>query len=59
MNQRMAVTDVRIPFGRMVIVIFKWMLASIPAAILLWLIVAAITLIFGAGIGGCAALVAP
>jgi len=58
MDQKTTITDIRIPFGRMVMIILKWMLASIPAAILLWLIVASMTLIFGVGIGGCAALVA-
>ncbi|HHX98149.1 MAG TPA: hypothetical protein GX689_04785, partial [Lentisphaerae bacterium] len=55
-EQRVTLTDVDIPFGRMVIIILKWMLASIPAVILLWIVVGLITLVFGAGIGGCAAL---
>lgn len=53
---RAILTDVRIPFGRMVLIILKWMLASIPAVLLMWLIIAGVTLLFGAGIGGCAAL---
>ena len=55
-NQRVILTDVRIPFWRIVLLILKWALASIPAAILMWLIFAVVMLIFGAGIGGCAAL---
>ena len=54
-NQRVILTDVRIPFWRMVLIILKWALASIPAAILMWLIFAGVMLIFGAGLGGCAA----
>lgn len=51
-------TDVQIPFGRMVMIILKWMLASIPAALLMWLALLLLTLVFGAGLGGCAALMA-
>jgi len=47
---------VRIPFWRMGVIILKWMIASIPAAILMWLIDAGVMLLFGAGIGGCTAL---
>lgn len=59
MDQKITVTDIQVPFGRMVIIIFKWMLASIPAALLLWVITAALTLVFGVGLSGCAALLAP
>lgn len=38
-------TDIRMPFWRMVIVIFKFTLAAIPAAILLWLLGAALAVI--------------
>lgn len=55
-EQRVTLTNVDIPFGRMVMIILKWMLASIPAALLMWLIIGLIMLVFGAGIGGCAAL---
>ena len=50
------ITDIQIPFGRMVSIILKWMLASIPAILLMWIIMGAVMLIFGAGLGGCAAL---
>lgn len=33
-----SVTNINIPFGRMVVIILKWMLASIPALALFWLI---------------------
>lgn len=55
-EQRVTLADIDIPFGRMVMIILKWMLASIPAALFVWLILGMITLLFGAGIGGCAAL---
>ncbi len=55
-DQRVTLTDIDIPFGRMVMIILKWMLASIPAVLLLWLISGAVMLVFGAGLGGCAAL---
>ena len=32
------VTDINIPFGSMVLLIIKWTFASIPTAIILWLI---------------------
>ena len=50
------ITDIRIPFGRMVAIILKWMLASIPAILLMYLIMFGIMLIFAGGIGGFAAL---
>lgn len=50
------ITDIRIPFGRMVAIILKWMLASIPAILLMYLIMFGIMLVFGVGLGGCAAL---
>ena len=57
MNEdRTTVTDIDIPFGRMVMIILKFMLASIPALILFYLIMIPVFLLFGAGLGGCAAL---
>lgn len=55
-HQQVILTDVCIPFGRMIIIIFKWMLASIPAVLLMWLLFGFIMLVFGAGVGGCASL---
>lgn len=56
------ITDIQIPFGRMVTIILKWMLASIPAIILMYLVMFAImvvfALVFGVGLGGLAALLA-
>lgn len=50
------VTDIDIPFGRMVMIILKFMLASIPAVLLFYLIMIPIFMLFGVGLGGCAAL---
>jgi hypothetical protein len=48
------ITDIRIPFGSMVVFMLKWAIASIPAALLLAGIV---FLVFGTLIiGGCAAI---
>ncbi len=55
-NEECVITDVRIPFGRMVMIILKIMLASIPAVLLVYAVVFGILLLCGAGIGGCAAL---
>ncbi len=55
-EDQVVLTDVRIPFGRMVMIILKFMLASIPAVLLLYAVIFAIMLICGVGIGGCAAL---
>ena len=57
MNEnKVTLTDIDIPFGRMVGIILKFMLASIPAVLLLYLVIFGIALLFGLGLGGCAAL---
>lgn len=38
--QQVAVTDIRMDFGSMVVFMVKWAFATIPALILIWLIVA-------------------
>lgn len=53
---RITISNIDIPFGRMVAIILKWMLASIPAAMILWLVLTAVTLVFGGALAGCAAL---
>jgi len=50
-EQRVTLTNVDIPFGRMVVIILKWTLASIPALILMWLVAGFIMLVFVAGTG--------
>ena len=50
--QEIVVTDVRIPFVSMVVLLVKWSLAAIPAMIILVSIAVAIALVFGALFGG-------
>jgi len=40
------ITNIDIPFGRLILIILKWMFASIPAMIFFYLIVGGIVLIF-------------
>lgn len=59
MNEnRTTITDIDIPFGRMVMIILKFMLAAIPAVLLLYAVIFGVALVFGLGLGGCAALLA-
>lgn len=57
-DSRITVTDIDIPFGRMIMIILKLMLASIPAVLLLYAVVFGVALLCGLGLGGCAALLA-
>jgi len=47
---RVAIADIQIPFWRMVAIIIKWTLASIPAAIILSLIFGIIVVAVGFGL---------
>jgi len=49
---RVIITDVRIPFLSMVILMIKWVLASIPAFIILCILGGIATAIFGGIIAG-------
>ena len=51
-QQQVVVTDIKIPFMSMVVLLVKWALASIPAVIILIVIGMAISMIFGALFGG-------
>ena len=55
-ENRIVLTDIDISFGRMVSIILKFMLASIPAILLLYAVLFGIALLFGLGFGGLAAL---
>ena len=46
-RREIVVTDVKIPFWSMVVLMVKWAIASIPAVIILMLIAAAISLLLG------------
>ena len=51
-------SNINIPFGRLVIIMLKWMLAAIPALILFYIVILTLVLI-GAGMGfGLTALTA-
>jgi hypothetical protein len=50
--QEIVVTDVKIPFLSMVVLLVKWALAAIPAIIILISIGVAISLVLGALFGG-------
>jgi len=50
-QQPVVVTDIDIPFGRLVAIFIKWTLAAIPAMIIVWLILAVITAFLGAIFG--------
>ncbi len=50
-EQKVVVTDVRIPFVSMVILMVKWAIASIPAFIILAILGAILAGIFGAAFG--------
>lgn len=45
--QRIVVTDIQMPFESMVIFMNKWALASIPAAVILGLLLGAVFAMFG------------
>ena len=55
-NNGVTIRDIDIPFFRLVGIILKLMIASIPAMILFYLIVLVVGLIFAAVFGGGAAL---
>lgn len=46
------VTDIRMPFISMVVFMVKWVIASIPAFIILWIIGVILTLLFGGMMSG-------
>jgi hypothetical protein len=51
-RQEVVVTDIKMSFMSMVIFMIKWVLASIPALIILSLLFGLITLLFGGFMGG-------
>ena len=54
--QRVVVQDVDMPFGSMVVFIIKWTLASIPALIILCIVGALLSAVFGGLLAGLAVL---
>lgn len=53
---QVSIVDIDMPFGRMVVFILKWMLASIPAIIIMWIFMVLVMFVFGAAFGGLAAM---
>jgi hypothetical protein len=51
-TQEIVVTDIRIPFLSMVVLLVKWALAAIPAMIILIVIGMLLSMILGAFFGG-------
>jgi len=51
-RREVVVTDIKIPFWSMVVLMVKWAVAAIPAVIILMLLVAAISVMFGMILGG-------
>ena len=47
---RVAIADIQIPFWRMVAIIIKWTLASIPAVIIISIIFGIIAAVVGGGL---------
>ena len=50
------VIDIQMPFGSMVIFMIKWAIASIPAAIILFLIASVFAVVFGGIFSGMTGL---
>ena len=51
-TQQIVVTNIKIPFWSMVVLLVKWALAAIPAMIILIIIGMVLSMIFGAMFGG-------
>ncbi len=53
---KVTITDIDIPFGRLIVIMLKSMLASIPAILVLYAILGAIVLVIALVFGGLGAL---
>ena len=51
-DKRVVVTDIRMPFLSMMVFMIKWVIASIPAFIILSILGAIVTTILGTLMGG-------
>lgn len=45
-EQRVVVTDIRMPFSSMVVFLIKWTLAAIPAMAILWVVMMVFMMLF-------------
>jgi hypothetical protein len=50
--QQTVITDIQIPFGRLVVLIIKYLFAAIPALIIFWIFMLIVGLILSAIFGG-------
>jgi len=55
-RQEVVITDIKIPFWSLVVLMVKWSIAAIPATVILFLIGLLCFVLFAGSIGGCAAL---
>ncbi len=55
-NGKVVISDIDIPFGRLIIIMLKTMLASIPAVIVMYAIMFAIIMVIALVFGGLGAL---
>ena len=53
-DNRVVVTDIDMPIGKMMVFMLKWMVASIPVMIIMWVVMAGFALIMGLVLGGFA-----
>lgn len=51
-SNRTTITDIDIPFGRLIMIMLKFMLASIPAVLVMYAIMGAIILVLALFFGG-------
>lgn len=51
-RQPITLTDIDIPFTRLVVIFIKWSLAAIPAAIIVSLIISLVMMLFAGLFGG-------
>ena len=49
---RITITDIDIPFARLVMIFIKWSLAAIPATIIVSIIIMLIMMVLGGVLGG-------
>lgn len=56
-SNRTTITDIDIPFGRLIMVMLKFMLASIPAMLVMYAIMFIILIIIAMFFGGMGALI--
>ena len=51
-NTRVTISDIDIPFGRLVVIFIKWSLAAIPAAIIVSIILSLLMAVLAGLFGG-------